>query len=342
MAARPLRGHLKRLAFSSHLLPRYHRSRNPQTLTVVTFHRVLDEGDERWAYADPRYTVTSAFFRACLEFFRNHYEPVSGQAVVEASQGAAPLPPHALLVTLDDGWADTAECALPVLLDLECPATVFVTPSVVGSAESFWQPRLFAAWKLGGKSGVDLDWAWATSGNGPPPPPDWSELAAVHALIDRLHTASPAARSDIVRRLEEGVPALRPQMLSRRQLKELLGRGVEIGAHGATHEPLAQLPEAAEEIRLSRSLLEELLAEPVLSMSFPHGSYDETALSAARKEFEAVYTSKTTLNQTTGGMLSSPVLGRIGIAGEELADPDGRLRPELLALWLFRRPIGVV
>src|SRR6478672_12376601 len=110
-----VRAGAKRAAFASGLLSRYHRARNPYTLTVTTFHRVLEEHDERWAYADPRYTVSTHLFDECIAFFERHYDVVDGETVAAAVRGEAALPRHGLLVTLDDGWADTAEYALPVL-----------------------------------------------------------------------------------------------------------------------------------------------------------------------------------------------------------------------------------
>src|SRR5262249_17211406 len=144
-----MRDALKHAAHASGLLGAYHRRRNARALTVVTFHRVLDEGDERWASPDPGYTVSSECLRDCIGFFGNHYELVDGPAVRAARRGDGRLPERALLVTFDDGWADTAECALPVLRELGCPAVVFVPPPVVGSRLPFWQERVFGAWQLG-------------------------------------------------------------------------------------------------------------------------------------------------------------------------------------------------
>jgi peptidoglycan/xylan/chitin deacetylase (PgdA/CDA1 family) len=337
-----VRGTVKRAAYASGLLGAYHRRRNADTLTVVTFHRVLDEDDERWAATDPYYTVSGGFLRDAVLFFREHYELVDAPAVASACRGDASLPDRALLVTFDDGWADTAECALPVLRELRCPAVVFVTPSVVGSPLPFWQERVFAAWKLGTVGAEELSQAWASAG-GSSPPDDWSTDSSVRSLVVVLGRVEPGARAALVEQLAAGTGSSRPQMLTLDQLHELRSAGLELGGHGLSHEPLAGHPGAPEEIRQSRERLSELLGgRPVASMSFPHGSYDEAALAAAQAEYEVVHTSVATLNPTVDGRLTSPVLGRIGIAGEQLADGEGRLRPDLLAPWLFRRPVAAV
>lgn len=338
-----MRNALKRAAHASGLLGSFHRGKNAHTLTVVTLHRVLDKGDGRWSTADPWYTLSSDFLRDCLRFFREYYEVVDGPAVAEACGGEEGLPERALLVTFDDGWADTAECALPVLRELGCPAVVFVPPSVVGSPVPFWQEQVFAAWKLGAVNAEQLKQAWDGAGNGTPAPTDWRDQSSVRSLIRRLGRVEPAARAALVEPIAASAPPSRPEMVTRDQFLKLRSAGLEIGAHGMTHEPLAGKTDAADEIRESRVQLSKLLdGQPVTSMSFPHGSYDDVALTAARAEYEIVHTSVPTLNPTDDGLLASPMLGRIGIGGEKFADGDGRLRPELLALWLFRRPIRQV
>ena len=113
------RGLLKRVAYVSGALGWYHKARNRNTLTVVMFHRVLAAGDERWAHADPRYSMTDDQLEQCLQFFGKHYSLVDLAAIEAAAarRGKAleALPARALLVTFDDGWADTEEYALPVL-----------------------------------------------------------------------------------------------------------------------------------------------------------------------------------------------------------------------------------
>jgi peptidoglycan/xylan/chitin deacetylase (PgdA/CDA1 family) len=61
--------------------------------------------------------------------------------------------------------------------------------------------------------------------------------------------------------------------LSWDQIAELPGQGIEIGAHSHTHPQLDTLPLSAanEEIRLSKSLLEDHLGQPVDSFAYPHG-----------------------------------------------------------------------
>ncbi|MDD5371315.1 MAG: polysaccharide deacetylase family protein [Anaerolineaceae bacterium] len=57
------------------------------------------------------------------------------------------------------------------------------------------------------------------------------------------------------------------------QIQELSEQGIEIGAHSHTHPQLdtLALPAAEEEIRVSKTRLEEHLGQPVHSFAYPHG-----------------------------------------------------------------------
>lgn len=61
--------------------------------------------------------------------------------------------------------------------------------------------------------------------------------------------------------------------------------GVEIGGHSYHHVELPALPRRVqlEELRDSRTALEELVGHPVTTMAYPYGRYDATTIAAARE-----------------------------------------------------------
>ena len=202
-AARP---RLKRLSYVSGALRHYHRIRNRETLTVVTFHRVLAAGDERWRYADPRYTMTDELFDACIAFFHDHYAVVDSHGVAAAARGEEQLPARSLLLTIDDGWADTEEYALPVLRRTGCAATVFVNVSAVGASAPFWQSRVFAAWRLGAADDARLAKVWSAAAPGAPPPDNWRSVDSIRSLIARLRPLDSSRRGGLSSRWRSGCP----------------------------------------------------------------------------------------------------------------------------------------
>ncbi|MBD8869388.1 polysaccharide deacetylase family protein [Nocardioides donggukensis] len=65
-----------------------------------------------------------------------------------------------------------------------------------------------------------------------------------------------------------GVP-----LMSGTQVRELTGAGIEVGSHGHVHHPLDALPtaELRDQLRRSRSELEDLVGHDVVSLCYPHG-----------------------------------------------------------------------
>jgi peptidoglycan/xylan/chitin deacetylase (PgdA/CDA1 family) len=75
------------------------------------------------------------------------------------------------------------------------------------------------------------------------------------------------------------------RLLSWTQIRELAGAGIEIGSHSHTHPQLDTLREswAEEEIRQSRTLLEDGLGAAVTSFAYPYGYHTGTVRALLRR-----------------------------------------------------------
>jgi peptidoglycan/xylan/chitin deacetylase (PgdA/CDA1 family) len=86
-----------------------------------------------------------------------------------------------------------------------------------------------------------------------------------------------------------------PGYLSEAQVQRLLGEGIIVGAHGATHRFLADLPlaELRRELDDSKARLEDLVGYRVVWMSAPGGRVDaRVVLEARRAGFRCVFGSR--------------------------------------------------
>src|SRR5437016_3559358 len=119
------------LVFGAGALTARHRLINRRRLTVVMFHRVLSPEDPRWVDADPEYTLADATFADAIAFLGRYYSVIVLEDLFASLEGRA-LPPCPLLITLDDGWADTGLYALPALRSQRLTAVVFVAAGAVG------------------------------------------------------------------------------------------------------------------------------------------------------------------------------------------------------------------
>jgi len=326
---------IKRALYASGGLEAWHRRRNRERLTVITFHRVLPRDDPRWATSDPEYTLPLDLFTACLPFFRQHYDVVSLHDVLDGRQ----LPERPLLITFDDGWSDTEEYALPALREHDLPAVVFVVSDAVDRRVPFWQEQLIAGWRAGRLDAHACTRTWDDV-RGELPPPAFAaagrdDLDPIRELITALEHADVSVRArvldELATRLDDGAR----HMITGEQVRRLADAGVAIGAHGQTHAPLTRVSNVDAELVTARRALEDHLGgTQVAAMSCPHGSWDERVLAGARAAgYRRVFTSVPELSAP-----DAEVLGRVGFTAETISGGDGRFAPERLALHLFRKP----
>src|SRR5262245_25018119 len=97
------------------------RSRFARSALVLVYHRVARANVDPWELA-----VTPEHFSEHLEVLRRLARPLPLQSLVEAVRGGA-VPRRAVVVTLDDGYADNLRNAEPLLRRHDVPATCFLT-----------------------------------------------------------------------------------------------------------------------------------------------------------------------------------------------------------------------
>lgn len=336
----------KRLAYRSGLLGAWHRWRNRDTLTVAMFHRVLPRSDPRAAGADPEWTMTPESFAGCLDFFGRHYQVVSAQQVFAALEGDAALPPASLLITFDDGWADTAEFAQPVLDRYRMPALVFVAGGAIGQAAPFWEEGMFSFLATAPAARARVDAALEELGQAPlAAAPAADAEAGIRAVIRELGQRPRAEALALVAALHRAKQDDRPDapaMMDPAQLRRLAS-GHTIGGHGMTHQPLIRVPDLAHELQAAQASVSALLGQDrIVSMSLPHGAGSDSVLAACRAAgYRYLFDSRAHLNRLGAGTAAGDAIGPVGrihIPERPLLDADGRMDPTLLATWLFLRP----
>jgi peptidoglycan/xylan/chitin deacetylase (PgdA/CDA1 family) len=91
---------------------------------ILVYHSVSDNPP---AWIAP-FAVRPAAFAAHLDAIEaSGRQPVTVSHYVDALRGHAVLPSHPVLITVDDGFADFADNALPALAERKMPSTLYVT-----------------------------------------------------------------------------------------------------------------------------------------------------------------------------------------------------------------------
>jgi len=253
-------------------------------ILVLAYHRVATL--ER----DPQaLSVRPEHFRAQMRHLRERYMLLRfGDPWPRAERPAA-------IVTFDDGYADNALAALPILEEERVPATFFVSVGAVESGREFWWDEL-ERWLLAPAPVPDrLELGDAPDRRAWPLRTEEERSDCYHALHRLLRRFAPARRKrwlDELRAACRGGASPRP---SHRPLSvgdiARLGKSswASVGAHGVTHTPFAALPAAdqRDEMRTSRERLRAWSGAEVETFSFPFGGRHDFTRDSVRLAREA-------------------------------------------------------
>jgi peptidoglycan/xylan/chitin deacetylase (PgdA/CDA1 family) len=262
---------MKRVLFHSGLLA-FARLARQRVRGVVLRYHALTEGRDEVLYAAPDICLPVDVFRLQMAFVRRAYRVVSLDELIDALEQGAQLPPRALVITFDDGYADNYRLGLPVLRALGLPATVYVATGAVGGGAPFW---VAAARALALRAPGDL-----LEVPGQPAIPlgtrERREVAA-KTLTRALVPLRSDARATLLAEAAAAVGLdlnrmLAGTMLTWNEIRELHAAGWTIGAHTVTHANVAlAAPEDAEaDIVGSRDALAAALGTGVDHFCYPN------------------------------------------------------------------------
>ena len=262
---------LKRVLHHSGLLALARLARQRARGVVLRYHALTDGGDEV-LYAAPDICLPVEAFRLQMAFARRAYSVVSLDELVAALERGGKLPPRALAITFDDGYADNHRLALPVLRGLGLPATVYVATGGISNAAPFWVAAVRAL--VLSASGTEL----TVPGQEPVPLGAAAARGPVaKALTRALVPLRAAERAEVLAATaaSAGVDlheVLAGSMLTWDQIRELHGAGWTIGAHTVTHSNVALAPsdEAERDILGSRDALAAAIGAPVHHFCYPN------------------------------------------------------------------------
>jgi peptidoglycan/xylan/chitin deacetylase (PgdA/CDA1 family) len=235
-------------------------------VSILIFHRVLPEPDPLF----PGEVCAAQFHRLMGTVARAFTVLSLGQSHALWLQQR--LPPRALVVTFDDGYADNASVALPVLQRHGLVATFFVATGFLDGGR-MWNDTVIECLRRCALPVVDL----APFGLGRFPLGGPAERrAAIEALLPRIKYLDLAGRERAITQLQAscGHPELpRDLMMTSAQVQQLHQAGMEIGGHTVMHPILTELPDdqAAHEMAAGRARLQQITGAAVDVFAYPNG-----------------------------------------------------------------------
>ncbi len=230
------------------------------------YHRVLPEPDS----LRPDDIPLPVFVR-CMRALKRYFNVLPLAEAVEKLKNHS-LPGRAVAITFDDGYADNATVAAPVLAELGLPATVFVATGYLNNGR-MWNDTVIETVRQIRDSHVEI------GALGPLPLGSDSErLAAISALLTHFKHLPFDERDRQVKALAETVndDLAGSLMMTDSQVASLANSGIAVGAHTVRHPILANLSESesVDEINASKSVLEQLTGNEVSLFAYPNGRPD--------------------------------------------------------------------
>ncbi len=245
-------------------LPRLLGANGKQRLSILIYHRVLP------AYDYMRESEhTAECFDWQMEFLSRHFSPLSLSDAL-GLMDAGKLPQRAVCVTFDDGYADNALLAQPILEKWRIPATVFVSTKYIDGGR-MWNDSVLEALRRSRQTTMDL----TSLGLGRLElNSEINRKASAYQLIQRIKYLPLEERQRVVMLVEEQSEDLPENlMLTTEQLRAMQHSGIEIGGHTHSHPILASMADddAREEIERGKQVLEDALGKPVRFFAYPNG-----------------------------------------------------------------------
>ena len=254
-------------------------------LSILIYHRVV-------AKPDPLFPeeVDARRFEQHLRLLTRWFHVLPLTEAVRRLQQRR-LPSRAACITFDDGYADNAEVALPILQRYRAHATFFVTSGFLDGG-CMWNDAVIEVVRAAPGARLNL----TRSGFGTY---DIGCMVRRRAVIDMLLAALKYLPPDErLARVKLMARRFTPTMLSSDQVLALHRAGMEIGAHTVSHPILTSISnaDARAEIANSRLRLQEITQAPVRLFAYPNGipgqDFEKRHINMLRAQgFEAAVTS---------------------------------------------------
>lgn len=241
-------------------------------LSVFIFHRVLPEPDPLMPWEPD----VIHFDRICRFLARNYRVLDLAEAIRLRDEGL--LPAAAAAITFDDGYADNADCALPVLQRNKLNATFFISTGFTAGGR-MWNDDVIEAVRHVKGTSLDLEplgLGRFELGS------VQARIAAYQALIGKVKYLSFDERSEMAQEIAAAakLPEGKALMMDADRICRLRDAGMGIGGHTVNHPILAQLPDqrAREEIAQGRRDLQAMTGCEIPLFAYPNGKPEEDYL----------------------------------------------------------------
>lgn len=243
-------------------------------LSILIYHRVLREPDPLFPAE-----VDAARFDAQMNLLARMFNILPMTEAVEHLKSGT-LPARAACITFDDGYADNAEIALPILKKHRIPATFFIATGYLDGGMMF-NDCIIETIRMTQRDSLDLT---ALGLEKFPLGTHQHKHAAINNILAELKYKPLEQRQAMVEAISKFAAVGLPKdlMMRTEQVRLLSDAGMEIGGHTVCHPILTSIDNmaATAEIENGKRYLESITGKPVRVFAYPNGK-PETDYNAA-------------------------------------------------------------
>lgn len=246
-------------------------------------------------------------FREQIHYFKDNFNVVTMEQVIDATEGKSELPEDAVLLTFDDGYVDNYTYALPILEEAGVqgsffiPGKTFSTHQLLDVNKIHYILASADVQKLVVDVKERMDFYRGTEYDYAPTNELFSEYAVANRFdcketifVKRmLQTVLPEQlRNRISSDLFEKYVGVSEEKLAyelymtEEQIRAMKRHGMFIGLHGYDHYWLGNLPgkQMQEDISKALEVMDEFIDRKHWVMNYPYGNYNQGVLEYIRKE----------------------------------------------------------
>lgn len=238
------------------------------------YHSVSDERLPHVQHLYPPESVKR--FEAALNYIKTNYRPISEAKLFSHRIEGKPLPPRALHLSFDDGFADCFTIAKPLLQKYGIPCTFFITSSWVNNRSMFYRNKVSLCLEAALHLQHDAIKMVLTSINNAVDT-RLAEIQDFESWIKSLEAKDEPVIDMVAKMLgidvKDYLNRVKPYM-TREQILELHNSGFTIGAHTQSHTKLSLLnsDQVEEEIVGSARFVQEITGAEKIPFSFPYSA----------------------------------------------------------------------
>jgi len=255
---------------------------------ILAYHRVNNERNNYFNLSIP-----IVDFEIQLQYLVRHYNIISLGKAIHLLKSKQKISKNTVVITFDDGYQDNYINAFPIMRKYQIPATIFLVANPICSGTGLWYDFIKELILKTSKKNINLK----SFGLGELPLDSIKQKKeTVHKIVNHVKNSMRGHERDelliyLKAELKEdnNQPDFQNYMLTWKQIKRMKKAGITFGAHTLSHPILTKLSpqEAKEEIRMSKSILEKEMGEPIFYFAYPNGGvndFNETIINMVKKE----------------------------------------------------------